>query len=177
MAKENKEPAAEGTAPGGMVGKITVGSCGFARVASRAKADNKEFICGDIVGLVSDVKEVTIQDSRTGEAVSSLAFLGSFEAINAETGEVFQSGVCYLPSALSALAVQIARSAQELKEKGETLKQAFAVRLVAFPAQNPVGYSYKCQNLAPQASVDPLAAVKAAIAQAGNKPLAITEKK
>jgi hypothetical protein len=133
-----------------------------------AKAHDKEIVVGDLMGLVHEVKAKELQDGTP-----SLAFIGSFESVNAQTGEILRSGVCYLPSALSGLAVTIARNLQA----ENALPEAFAVRLVAFPAANPIGYSYKAENLAPQTSTDPLAMVKQAISAGGAKPLAIQHKK
>lgn len=142
----------------GYVGKMTVGTAGFKKIAMRAASEGKEIVVGDIIGLATEAKATVLDDGSP-----SIALKGSFETTNADTGEVLQSGICYLPSALSGLIVAVVKELQ----KENPLPQAFAVRLIAFPASNPIGYSYKATNLAPQHTADPLAGVKAAMKDGG----------
>lgn len=152
MAKEKETVTTEDGNTAGFVAKITVGSVGFSRLAAKAKTNNAPVLIGDIIGLVTGMKAKELPDGSP-----SIAFEGSFEATNAETGECLQAGVFYFPSALSGLAVSIAKALQD----EPNVARAFAVRLTAVPAANPIGYSYTGENLAPLESADPLAGVKA----------------
>lgn len=155
MAKTENEPA-----PGygaGFVSKIAVGQVGFKKIAQKVAETKKEAVIGIIMGEVTDFKTKTLDDGT-----ETIALRGSFEATNAETGEVLSSGTCYLPSALEGLTVSLAKELQ----KKDAKPQMFAVELTCYPADNKSGYSYRGKNLVPQMSSDPLMAIRAEMAKA-----------
>lgn len=104
-----------------------------------------------IFGMASGIKEVV--DKVRGDVFHALT--GQFEAQNLETGEVFQSGVLYLPAGIHE---SVEASVQKLES--ETDYVAFALQMKAVKATNPAGYGYQAVNLMAAKAVDPLASIR-----------------
>lgn len=78
------------------------------------------------------------------------AILGNFEAVNLDGGEVFRSGVLYLPAGISDI---LETAVAKLKDDADSVD--FALEICATKAQNKIGYSYVARPLLkPQASDD-----------------------
>ena len=108
-----------------------------------------------VYGKASGIKPVV--DKDRGEVFNSI--VGNFEAVNLETGEVYNSGVLYLPSGIHAM---VENAANKLaKDSTETVDFALEIRVVQ--SANKAGYSYEAVNLIPAALVDPIATIRAQI--------------
>jgi hypothetical protein len=137
------------TADNSYISKITLATTGGGRIAKRAVTEEKELPCLRIFGIASGTK---LKNAANGDKFE--AIVGDFEAHNLETGEVFNSGVLYLPAGLHE------RVAEPLKAEGAEAIQ-FGIEISAFPANNPSGYSYKAKNVVKSETADPLAALRA----------------
>lgn len=141
MADENAE--ATGNT---LVSKITPKLVGKPHRA-KDQADGRAVYMGRIMGLVTGTQKKV---QPNGDVF--IALVGNFEAINGETGEIFESGICYLPGGMHEQVVAV-------MEKGATTAE-FALDLATVKADNPAGYSWQGKVLLAQAST-PLDAMKA----------------
>lgn len=130
-----------------IISKISVKTIGCN--PSAAKSEGKDVQLAKVYGVARGT--INKVDQR-GDPVVGLT--GEFEAVNLGTGEVFRSGVLYLPSGIHEM---VANSVKE----GDT---EFALGIVASPASNPIGYSYKAVPLLEPAANDPMAALRNKIA-------------
>lgn len=108
-----------------------------------------------IFGKVASVRYK--EDEKNGGMY--VAFIGSFEAFNLETGEVYRSGVLYLPKGIS----EIMETAVTKLKKGEDDQESvisFAFEIRAVKATNPIGYSYEAQALQAPDKQDELAELR-----------------
>lgn len=101
-----------------------------------------------VYGQVDGVK------SGTGMHGVWNAFLGAFEAVRLDTGEVFQGTQCFLPNQLTDLLVS------QVNRLGETGSVEFAVEVGVKPSDSPIGYEYTVKNLIKPTGGDPLAALR-----------------
>lgn len=104
-----------------------------------------------IVGKATGVKQIV--DKERGDVYESLT--GMFEANNLESGEVFQSGVLYLPQGIHDM---VDSAVRQLKDGGQSVDFALEVKVVS--ASNKSGYSYEAVNLIPAKVVDPLQSLR-----------------
>lgn len=113
----------------------------------------------DIVGIVTKATPVETDKG------TSVKFQGNFEGINAETGECFQAGVCYLPNVVENIL-----DAQMAGEDVYTVQFGFAIS-VKENKESVVGYEYTAAPLIKQEETDPLNALKsqAGLLQLENK--------
>src|SRR5690606_33315883 len=89
---------------------------------------------------------------------------GQFEGTNLETGEIYQSGVCYLPSGiLELVAASLVADAALDKANRTNPTVRFAFLISAVPAKNPIGYSYSIEQLVEPEQDDPLADMRKAL--------------
>lgn len=139
------------------VSKITPSSIGCK--PAMAKIDEKEVECALIFGEASGL---AIKGLPTGDQFTALT--GVFEATNLHTGEVFNSGVLFLPGGLHEAVV-----AAIDKEENMTVK--FGILLVAVPAKNPAGYSWVGRDVVDLQQEDPLAELKASMIPTARKML------
>lgn len=94
---------------------------------------------------------------KTGESDNGpwTALLGSFKAINAETGDIFRAGQCFLPDVAMDLVLP------ELeKDDVDSVDFAFVINIVADESSS-VGYFYTASPLLTPSGSDPLAALEA----------------
>ena len=81
--------------------------------------------------------------------------VGEFTGINLESGEIFQSGVCYLPPGMHE---QLLAAAKGL-EAGQSTS-VFALQINCRQATNKAGYEYVGHMLEQPAEDDPLAKLR-----------------
>lgn len=125
-------------------------------IMGRVRAPEKATALYRAIGQVSGIK--------TGQSDNGTwnAFLGAFEAIRVDTGEVFQGSQCFLPSAISDLLVASVRKHQE-NDAGALVE--FAVEVGVKPSDTPIGYEYTVKNLIKPSGGDPLAALRGKVEQ------------
>ena len=87
------------------------------------------------------------------------ALLGQFRAVNLESGELFQSGVCFLPNTGLNLITPL------LKKDG-TDGIEFALNIGVIPAENSVGYEYYVEPVIESQENDPLEILSKKVNQA-----------
>ena len=106
-----------------------------------------------VFGIVTDIK--------TGESTYGpwVALTGQFRAINLETGEMFQSGVCFLPKMGTELITPL------LKKDG-TNGLEFALDIGVIPAENNTGYEYYVEPVLETSENDPLEILSKKVKQA-----------
>ena len=110
---------------------------------AQAASDGKRVPLARIYGYAAGVKA---KEDSTGNVHQ--AIIGQFEGVNLNTGEVFRSGVLYLPGGIHEL---LAKPAAE-----NNANVQFALEIHAIPAGNPIGYSYSAKSLLPVTARGPL---------------------
>lgn len=132
------------------IGKITMATIGAGAIAKTVAAEGKgEAVCARLFGMATGIK---LKTAANGDVFESI--VGSFEAVNAATGEVFQSGVLYLPAGLHE------RVAEALKADDAPSSIEFGIEVIAYHAKNPQGYSWKAKQLFKPSAADPLASLR-----------------
>jgi len=129
-----------------IVSKITVkGICGA------LKEPEKPVKLLQVYGLVrsSEVGKTTY-----GEYIR---FRGNFEAVNLETGQMYQSGALILPAIAESLLYGAAASLEE----GSALRFAFEIGIK--PSKSPTGYDYTVTPLVEGSENDPLADLRSQV--------------
>lgn len=145
-----------------VISKVTVKSVGAD--PKEAIRQNKKVPLARFWGVAEAIKYVN--NRTTGDV--NIALLGSFRAQNMETGEVFDSGVMYLPGGLHD---QLSGPFVRAKDQHATVEPIkFAIEVLAVPSKNPGGYSYEGRQLMKQEGVDPLAEMSSAFVMALPKP-------
>lgn len=143
MAEAPKEKVKASTSE---IGKITMATIGAGKIAKRAVLEEKELVTARIFGIASGIK---LRANIAGDKFEAIA--GNFEATNMETGEIFGSGILFLPAGLHE------KLLEPLKNGEDGLTIQFGLEISAFPASNPQGYSWKAKNIVQVAQADPLA--------------------
>lgn len=129
--------------------------------------DGKTVKLGQIIGSAYKAKEETQEDPDGGNARTSIRILGDFEAMNAFTGEIVESGNLFLPK---YFAEQVGAALEANKGSVE-----FGINIWMEP--NPkadrggVIYRYAVENLLGRKAGSPLEMVKRAMAKAGTLAL------
>lgn len=125
-----------------LLNKISIkGVCGAIKVG---KGDAERALL-QVMGIVSGT---LLKTTQYGD---STGLKGQFKAVNVETGEIFRSGVCYLPNVATDLIAGALREGMQLE---------FAFGISVKPADNPIGYEYNVASLLPVAENDPLDALE-----------------
>lgn len=106
-----------------------------------------------IFGKATNVKDVE-SEAKDGSMQTFKCIEGMFEAINLQTGELFQSGKLYLPGGMHEMAVK----GIESLEKGDVLEFALDIRSVQ--SSNKVGYAYEARPLVAPTKADELEAMR-----------------
>jgi hypothetical protein len=149
-----------------IISKITMATLGCNPSAVKSlPADSPELQNGElplarIYGKLADVK---YQDDKTKGQIYTY-FVGSFEAINMQTGEVMRSGKLFLPKGISELVEDATKKAREKDDKASI---AFAFEVRSIKATNPIGYSYKVLALKSPEATDELKELRDMIHKAG----------
>lgn len=140
-----------------IIGKITVSAIGCkpGLVQTLPEGEN-ELPLARLYGKLNEVRTQTDKD----KGVTYTFFVGSFEAINMQDGEVYRSGKMFLPKGISELV-------EAAVNKNPNAAIGFAFELRAVKANNPAKYSYKVLALVNPEAVDELAQLRATVAAAG----------
>lgn len=97
-----------------------------------------------------------------------VAFKGWFEAARCDTGEISQSGLCFVPKAFEE-ALLVAVKAQQEANAGGMVE--FAVKISIIPSTKAAaGYEFQCRNLIKTQTGDPLKALRNTLRSAGTLP-------
>ena len=158
------------------IGKITISNLGC--IPAAAVVEGKASPIARVYGIASGIK--TVVDKNRGEVYEAIT--GQFEGVNVKTGKVYQSAVLYLPSGIHGLlenAVKGQYHEEQRNDAGDILRKAhydfndvrFAMELSVVKAKNPAGYSYEAKSLVPAVVDDPMAAIRALIAESEHKTL------
>jgi hypothetical protein len=123
-----------------------------------AKVEERTVPMCRISGIARGIKPAV---GTNGETVYGLT--GNFRGTNIQTGEVFYSGVCYLPGGVHEMILDPLDDllANESTKSGAALN--FAFDIFARPSDNAAGYEYTAVNLAPASRADPFAEIDAMI--------------
>jgi hypothetical protein len=149
MAKKEEESKAVAPASPTYIGKITMSTIGTN--PTKAKALNQTVPVAIVYGDASGIAVVK-HPARDENFVS---ITGNFEAISMESGEVFRSGVLYLPKGMHE---QLVEAVKGREEGAEPIR--FGLEINAFPAKNPIGYSYSAKAFVKQEGVDALSPLR-----------------
>lgn len=132
-------------------------------VPAVAKAEGREI---DIARIYGVARALVFKESASGDTTVGLA--GDFEGVNLTTGEVFGSGVAYLPSGIAEMFTT--------KLEGDNPAPVqFALTIAARPDSNAAGYSYVAKPVLALEQADPLAELRASM-QLALAPPAETQK-
>lgn len=141
------------------VSKLTIKAMGATPAKVVGLPDGNKWPLARIFGKVSDVKT---KESQTIAGSIEVAFIGNFEGINLETGEVFRSGRLYLPKGISEL---MEKTFEQLRKQDKNADVSFAFEIRSVKASNPIGYSYEAQALQSAQKMDELAHLRNSIKQ------------
>ena len=133
--ESNPEAVNAGQTAPEFVTKLTLKTMGCN--PARAAAAKSKVALARIYGVATGVKIKTDTKGDTFEAIT-----GTFEGVNLETGEIFRSGLLFLPGGIHETLTVHAR------EDGAAVR--FGLEIFAIPATNPIGYSYSAKSLLPQ---------------------------
>lgn len=113
------------------------------KVCGKIKKPEKKTVLMQIFGVATGTKS---GESNFGGWV---ALTGQFRATNLETGEIYQSGICYLPNtALNLIIPMLAKDGVDGLE--------FAFNIGVIPADNAFGYEYYVEPMLEPKENDPL---------------------
>lgn len=117
------------------------------------------------------VSRVNFKNDKMGTGQVYTEFVGNFEGVNLDTGDVLQSARLYLPDgACQALENQVTE-VQGKKGKSALVQFAFEIRAVKLPSTSKgIGYSYETAAILKPEQADPIAAMRAAVAAAAPAP-------
>lgn len=131
---------------GTQVPKIAASTIGAKPAMSQI--DGKPYLQFQVTGEATGI----VAKEKDGQTLFGL--VGKFEAINAWTGEIYRSGVAYLPSGIHELATSV------LLNDANSVVQ-FDLEVWSVPAANPRGYSWQAKEMSAIATNDPLQHIKA----------------
>jgi hypothetical protein len=118
------------------LGKITVSS--IRGKPERAKTEEKEVYIGRFYGKAFETFEKIMDEGKpTQQKFTGIA--GPAEAINGMTGEIYQSGILYLPAGIHDYLVEQVKNIPP--DEPDTCI-IYAFDLFSYPAKNLSGYSY-----------------------------------
>lgn len=151
MANETLERGEES-----VIGKLTLKEMGCNPAMVKTLKDEKEkYPLARIYGIANGVK---VQEDRLQAGKMHTYFVGQFEGINLDTGEIFTSGKMFLPGGLSEQFEAFVRKA--LDEDKKTGIQ-FGFEIASQRATNPIGYTYVAAPFHKPEKNDALAALRA----------------
>jgi hypothetical protein len=136
-----------------LIGKITMRTLGLS--PAKFVQDGKVTPIAQIYGIAQKIQ--IVEDKVRGDSFESIR--GQFEAVNLETGEIYQSGTLYLPSGIHDL---VASAVRGLDPDDRKAAIRFKLEIGVVKSSNPAGYSYEARNLVKASEVDPLADLRAA---------------
>lgn len=145
----------------GVISKITMATIGCKPTAVVAlPEDQKELAIARLYGKLSEVR---FQDDKTKGQIYTF-FVGNFEAVNMQTGEVFKSGKMFLPKGISEL---VEDGVKKGRAADPNASISFAFQVNSIKANNPIGYSYKILQLKAVEPEDELKAIREIVTKAG----------
>lgn len=146
----------------GVISKITMATIGTkpGLVTALKDEEGNELPIARLYGKLSEVR---YQDDKAKGQIYTY-FVGNFEAINMQSGEVYKSGKLFLPKGISEL---VEDGVKKGREKDPNASISFAFQVNSIKAKNPIGYSYKVLQLKPVEPEDELKAIRDLIAKAG----------
>ena len=133
-----------------MIAKITPSSIGLK--PEIVKDTHKEEVLCHMLGEATGTKA-----KRAANGDEFIALSGKFEAINLKTGEVYRSGILFLPGGIHDMLTEVLMAEPDAVV-------SFGIALTAVPAKNPSGYSWKAQQLLERETHDPLAELRKRLA-------------
>jgi hypothetical protein len=145
-----------------IISKITMASIGCNPGAVKTLKPEDLSKEGDLplARLYGKLSKVKYEEDKVNGQVYT-AFIGNFEAINMQSGEVFKSGKMFLPKGISELVENGVKSAPEGAQVG------FAFEVRSQNANNPIGYSYRVLALKSPEATDELKELRDAVLKAG----------
>lgn len=149
---------ASGKDAGNYKAKLTVATIGGA--PERAKTEKTRVGVATFIGIATGTKMVENQNEPEKPYV---AVTGNFEAVNLYTGEIYRSGILYLPTGLHDLVVNMLDQVKGDEDRSKFDKAAveFALQIDAEPADNAAGYQYVGKSLLPPQKADALSHLRA----------------
>lgn len=125
-----------------LIGKLTLKGMGCKpQKVTALEGERGKMALAHIIGKA---QEVRYQDDKSGSGTIHTFFVGNFEGVNLETGDVYHSGKLFLPRGISELVEAAIKEAQKT-DKNASVSFAFELRSVK--ANNPIGYSYEARAL------------------------------
>jgi hypothetical protein len=140
-----------------IIGKITMSAIGCKPGLVQTLPDGENEL--PLARLYGKLNEVRVQNDKD-KGVSYTYFVGTFEAINMQDGEVFRSGKMFLPKGISELV-------EAAVQKNPNTAIGFAFQVNAIKANNPAKYSYKVLALKSPEAEDELKGIRDLVAKAG----------
>jgi hypothetical protein len=113
-----------------------------------------------VYGVARRTKVKSLTNPNTGEVSHYEQLNGDFRAINAKTGERFQSGILYLPEGIHELIADPLKSAAENNESAEV---TFALDIWSERRNNLSKYGYGATVLGEPTVPDAIAALEKSI--------------
>src|SRR4029077_14452076 len=145
-----------------IISKITISTIGCNPSEIKVlKADDPKLQNGELplCRMYGKLNESRVEMDKD-KGTSFTYFVGSFEAVNMQTGEVFRSGKMFLPKGLSELV-------EAAVNKNPNAAIAFAFEVRAIKAQNPAGDTYKALALKSPEAEDELKSIREVVQKAG----------
>lgn len=123
------------------------------KILGKVKKPEEKTVLMQVFGIATGIK--------TGESNYGpwTALTGQFRAVNLQNGEIFQSGICFLPKMGTDLVTPMLK-----KEGVDGLEFALNVGIV--PADNSVGYEYYVEPVLEAKENDPLEALSKKVSHA-----------
>lgn len=150
----NESPASEESKAASILTKMTLKGMGCR--PQRAAAEEKRVPLARIYGYASGIKAKEDASGNIHQAI-----VGQFEGINLETGEVYRSGILFLPAGIHDLL------AKPASEQGANVQ--FGLEIHSIPATNAIGYSYMAKSLLPVTGKDLLTDLRSTLALGHDK--------
>lgn len=146
-----------------ILGKLTMKTMGIVPAKCNEKKYNGQAapLC-KIYGNAMKLKPYTMDDGT-----QTFAVIGTFEAVDSETGEVFRSSRLFLPEGVHETLIDAVKVLPD--DPAASVTFGFDVRSV--PSASPAGYSYQTRPLLQNVNSDPLSALRGEIGAAIYKGL------
>lgn len=126
-----------------IVSKLTVKSMGCDPRKVTAIEDPKARL--PLCRILGKANDVRYQEDQKNPGTIHTYFVGTFEGINIETGDVYRSGKLFLPKGISEAVESAIKGAKDSGDNSASVSFAFELRAVK--ASNPIGYSYEAAAL------------------------------
>lgn len=138
-----------------LIAKITMRTLGLDAKKHIPEDGKPPIAIAQIYGVAQRIK--IVEDKQRGDTFEAIT--GTFEAVNLETGEIYQSGVLYLPAGIHDLVAAAVKNLDPEDRKGAV---KFKLEIGVVKSSNAAGYSYEARSVVKASDVDPLADLRAA---------------